>query len=293
MEIWNRKELVEVPEVGIGAIRFVYGTVFGRILAKGILCRKFVSDLYAMWQRSSLSKGKVEKFMKEYNISVDDCTKQTFPNFNAFFTRKRKMIQDLTAPKELPAIADAKLSALPIGRRSRFSVKGVYYTVGELLEDRDLAREYEGGMCLIFRLAPDDYHRYSFPDGGTAEPTREIKGVLHTVNPIAGSMGVYRRNTRHYTVLHTEHFGDVIQMEVGALLVGKICNHGRRSFQKLEEKGYFAYGGSTVILLCKKDTVVIDQDILEYSARGIETKVRLGERVGQSYELSLLSKSEM
>lgn len=282
MQVWDRKELVEVPEVGIGAIRFVYGTVLGRMLAKGILCRKFVSDLYGLWQKSPLSRKKAEKFMKKYHISAEDCTEQTFPNFNAFFTRQRKAIKDLTAPNELPAIADSKLSALPIGKDSRFSVKGVDYTLRELLEDETLAKAYEGGLCLIFRLSPDDYHRYSFPDRGTAEDTHEIKGVLHTVNPVAGTMRVYRRNTRHYTVLHTEHFGEMIQMEVGALLVGKICNHGHRSFRKLEEKGYFAYGGSTVILLCKTNRVRMDKDILDYSAKGIETKVRLGERIGEA-----------
>ena len=282
MQVWDRKELVEVPEVGIGAIRFVYGTVLGRLLAKGILCRKFVSDLYGLWQKSPLSRSKVKKFMEEYNISVEDCTEQDFPNFNAFFTRRRKAVEDHTAPHELPAIADSKLSALPIDRNSRFTVKGVEYTLPELLEDEILAKRYEGGLCLIFRLAPDDYHRYAFPDRGTAEDTREIPGVLHTVNPIAGAMRVYRRNSRHYTVLHTEHFGEMIQMEVGALLVGKICNHGHRSFRKLEEKGYFAYGGSTVILLCRKDRVKIDGDILDYSAKGIETKVHLGERIGEA-----------
>ena len=282
MQVWDRKELVEVPEVGISAIRFVYGTVLGRLLAKGILCRKFVSDLYGLWQKSPLSRSKVKKFMEEYNISVEDCTEQDFPNFNAFFTRQRKAVEDHTDPHELPAIADSKLSALPIDRNSRFTVKGVEYTLPELLEDETLAKRYEGGLCLIFRLAPDDYHRYAFPDRGTAEDTREIPGVLHTVNPIAGSMRVYRRNSRHYTVLHTEHFGEMIQMEVGALLVGKICNHGHRSFRKLEEKGYFAYGGSTVILLCRKDRVKIDGDILDYSAKGIETKVHLGERIGEA-----------
>ncbi len=282
MQVWSRKELIEVPEVGIGAIRFVYGTVLGRILAKGILCRRFVSDIYGLWQKSPLSRSKVKKFMEEYHISAEDCTEQDFPNFNAFFTRQRKVVEDHTAPHELPAVADSKLTALPIDRNSRFTVKGVEYTLGELLEDETLAKRYEGGMCLIFRLAPDDYHRYAFPDRGTAEDTHEIKGVLHTVNPIAGSVGVYRRNSRHYTVLHTEHFGEMIQMEVGAMLVGKICNHGHRSFRKLEEKGYFEYGGSTVILLCRKGQVTIDRDIMDYSARGIETKVCLGERIGEA-----------
>ena len=281
MQVWDRKELVEVPEVGIGAIRFAYDTLLGRLLAKGILCRPFISELYGLWQRSPLSRGKVKKFMKQYNISVEDCTETDFPDFNAFFTRQRKAQGDQTLPHELPAIADSKLSALLIDKNRKFFVKDVPYTVEELLENEALAREYEGGLCLIFRLAPDDYHRYAFPDRGTAEETVEIPGVLHTVNPIAGSMAVYRRNTRHYTILHTEHFGQMIQMEVGALLVGKICNHNKLSFQKLEEKGYFAYGGSTVILLCKKDTVRMDADILEHSAQGIETKVRLGEKIGE------------
>ena len=71
----------------------------------------------------------------------------------------------------------------------------------------------------------------------------------------------------------------MVEMEVGAMLVGKIRNHGLRRFGKLQEKGYFEYGGSTVILLCKG--ITIDKDILEHSAQGIETIVRTGERIGE------------
>lgn len=282
MQLWNRQELIEEPEVGAGAIRFAYGNPFGRFLAKTLLCRKFVSDVYAAWQRSGLSKRKVEKFKAQYRISTEDCTTQDFPNFNAFFTRQRKDYVNLTKENELPAIADSKLTALPISAGSRFHIKGVPYTTEELLEDKALAAEYRGGLCLIFRLSPDDYHRYVYPDGGTQEPCRRIKGVLHTVNPIAADMKVYRRNARTVQRLHTEHFGDVLQMEVGALLVGRIVNHDEdaAAFTKLQEKGYFAYGGSTVILLLKQDAVRVDEDILTYSAQGIETKVRLGERIG-------------
>lgn len=283
MQVWNRKELIEVPEVGIGAIRFAYGTAFGRILAKGILCRKFVSHIYGAWQKSSLSRSKVKKFMKQYNISAQDCTVREFSNFNDFFTRQRKSYANQTTENQLPAIADSKLLALPIDASSVFSIKDVPYTVSQLLENEVMAKEFEGGQCLIFRLAPDDYHRYVYPDAGRQEKTVSVPGVLHTVNPIAGTMGVYRRNARRYTILHTEHFGDLVQMEVGALLVGKIRNHREdaNSFGKLEEKGYFEYGGSTVILLLKKDAVVIDGDILSHSARGIETKVSIGEKIGE------------
>ena len=282
MQVWNRKELIEVPEVGLGAIRFVYDTAFGRILAKTILCRKFVSSFYGAWQKSRFSRGKTAKFIRQYEIDLSDCTAQEFPNFNAFFTRRRRVYVDQTGAGELPAIADSKLLALPIDGEQIFYIKGVPYTVEELLEDRTLAKEYEGGLCLIFRLAPDDYHRYVFPDAAVPEAPVQIKGVLHTVNPIAAEMKVYRRNTRCYQLLHTATFGDVIQMEVGALLVGKIRNdsHAGHSVEKLQEKGYFEYGGSTVILLLKRDTVQMDGDILEYSAQGIETKVRIGEKIG-------------
>lgn len=281
MQVWDRKKLIETPEVGAGAMRFAYENPVGRVLTKAILCRKLVSNLYAAWQKSRLSKGKVRKFIVQYQIALDDCTAQDFPNFNAFFTRRRKSYVNQTAENELPAIADSKLTALPIDENRVFTVKGVPYTAAELLENERLAAEYAGGTCLIFRLSPDDYHRYVYPDGGTQEKTVAIKGVLHSVNPIAGSLGVYRRNARRYTVLHTTHFGDVVQMEVGALLVGRICNHSETtgSFEKLQEKGYFEYGGSTVILLLKKDAVTVDADILKYSAKGIETKVKIGERI--------------
>lgn len=281
MQVWNRKELIETPEVGAGAMRFAYENPVGRALTKAILCRSFISNLYAAWQKSRLSKGKVRKFIAQYHISLEDCTAQEFSNFNAFFTRQRKDYVNQTAENELPAIADSKLTALPIDNQRVFTVKGVPYTAAELLENEKLAAEYAGGTCLIFRLSPDDYHRYVYPDGGTQEKTVAIKGVLHSVNPIAGSLGVYRRNARRYTVLHTAHFGDVVQMEVGALLVGKIRNHNETagSFAKLQEKGYFEYGGSTVILLLKKDAVTVDADILKYSAQGIETKVKIGERI--------------
>ena len=282
MQVWNRKKLIEVPEVGIGAIRFAYGTAFGRILTKGILCRRFVSRLYGAWQKSSLSRRKVKKFMAQYQISVDDCTQKDFSDFNAFFTRQRKCYDNSVTAEQLPAIADSKLLALPISEDSVFEIKGVPYTLTELLENEALAGTFAGGHCLIFRLAPDDYHRYVYPDDARQEQTVSIPGVLHTVNPIGGSLGVYRRNARRYTLLHTENFGDMVQMEVGALLVGKIRNHKEcpTRISKLEEKGYFEYGGSTVILLLKKHAVTIDEDILSHSARGIETKVRIGEKIG-------------
>jgi phosphatidylserine decarboxylase len=130
-------------------------------------------------------------------------------------------------------------------------------------------------------LTADNYHRYHFVDDGTIIDHKKIKGKLHTVSPISEKRyRVYIENQREVTHLATKHLGDVVQIEVGALQIGKITNHSVEQFNKGDEKGYFSFGGSTVILLIRKGRVNIDGDIRQYSQSGIETKVKIGEKVG-------------
>ena len=128
------------------------------------------------------------------------------------------------------------------------------YSLSDLLGNHELAQQYDGGTCLVFRLSVDDYHRYCFIDDGSKEEDVYIKGVFHTVNPIANDYyPIYKQNSRSYSLLHTLHFDDVIYMEVGAMMVGKIVNHSLDSFCRGDEKGYFEFGGSTIVVLLKKD----------------------------------------
>jgi len=114
-----------------------------------------------------------------------------------------------------------------------------------------------------------------------------IPGVLHTVRPIAlREIPVFTENCREYTLMHTAHFGKVVQVEVGAMLVGKIRNYHRRySFSRGEEKGCFLYGGSTIIVLLQKNRVNIFPDIRKASLEGREVPVRLGQAVGEKLEI--------
>uniref|UniRef100_UPI00163D6409 phosphatidylserine decarboxylase n=1 Tax=Klebsiella pneumoniae TaxID=573 RepID=UPI00163D6409 len=92
-----------------------------------------------------------------------------------------------------------------------------------LLRDEKLAADYANGYILIFRLTVDDYHRYCYVADGKKEETVSIPGVLHTVNPVANDyFPIYKENGREYSILHSEVFGDIVMLEVGALLVGKI-----------------------------------------------------------------------
>ena len=73
------------------------------------------------------------------------------------------------------------------------------------------------------------------------------------------------------------------QVEVGAMLVGRIVNyHGERAVKRGEEKGMFEFGGSTIVMLFEKDRIEIDSDILRNSANGDETIVKYGEKIGKS-----------
>ena len=106
--------------------------------------------------------------------------------------------------------------------------------------------------------------------------------MLHTVNPIANDVyPIYKENAREYSILHTDAFGDILMMEVGALLVGRIVNHhGAAEVRRGQEKGYFQFGGSTVVLLVEKGRLTVDSDILANSAEGAETIVKMGEKIG-------------
>jgi len=187
-------------------------------------------------------------------------------------------------PSHFISPCDSKLTVYKIGKSSVFRIKGSRYRVSDLIQNDFLAKRYEGGYCMIFRLEVDDYHRYCYIDSGTKTENTFINGELHTVNPIAlEHYNIYKRNCREYTVLHTENFGDVVQVEVGAMMVGRIVNrHGAAEVVRGEEKGKFEFGGSTIVLLVQEDMIRIDDDILRNSAENIETVVKYGEKVAAS-----------
>lgn len=264
-------------------LRFLYGTAPGRFLLKPLILPP-VSRLAGCFLSSPLSKPLIPLFVKKHSIDLSQFTKTEFNSYNDFFSR---VIEPALRPiDETPthfiSPCDCKLTVLPITSNGVFTLKHTDYTVSSLLRNRVLAQEFLGGHALIFRLTVDDYHRYCYVADGTPSVPVKIPGIFHTVNPIANDhFPVYKENAREYTVLHTDSFGDLLLMEVGALLVGKIVNHPvTHPVKRGQEKGYFQFGGSTIVILVKKDVLEIDNDILENSAKGIETIVRLGEKIG-------------
>ena len=266
-------------------LSLLYGNILGRMLLKR-LTAPCISRLAGAVLSTKASCVLIRPFIRKNKIDMTQFEAVKYQSYNEFFVRKIKpsMRPIDSNPLHLMSPCDSKLTVLPITKTGRFRLKQTDYTVASLLKNEQLASGYEGGYALIFRLTVDDYHRYGYIADGSKGKNVKIPGVLHTVNPIANDyFPIYKENSREYTILHTKEFGELIQMEVGALLVGKIVNHHEKAIVKRgQEKGYFQFGGSTIVVLVKANRVQIDEDILENSSQGIETVVKFGEKIGNT-----------
>ncbi|MGN0822558.1 MAG: phosphatidylserine decarboxylase [Candidatus Gallimonas sp.] len=265
------------------SLKFLYRCPLGAPVLRLLTCR-FVSRLAGAYLDSRLSRGKIGRYVRKNGIDLSQYEKEDYRSFNEFFTRRiRPELRPFDrSPDAFVSPCDGKLSVYRATEGATFEIKGFRYTTQSLLRNRELAEKYEGGLCVVLRLTVTDYHRYFYLDDGTKGENVFLKGRFHTVQPVAlEKRRVFSENCREYTVLHTERFGDVVQMEVGAMMVGRIVNNqGAGSFRRGEEKGRFEFGGSTIVLLVEKGRVELDEEFFENTARGDETVVKCGERIG-------------
>ena len=286
MKYIDRKGNITIEENGQDKLlRHLYNDWGGRLCLK-VLVRPFVSELGGAFLNTRFSARIVPGFVKRNNIDLSVCEKQEFSSYNDFFTRRLKAGQRPIAENErfLISPCDAKLTVCRISGESRFYIKDTQYTVKSLLKNERLAERYLGGYALIFRLTVEDYHHYCYPADGQKSDNVKIPGVFHTVNPAANDVfPIYRENSREYCLLKTEKFGTLVLMEVGAMMVGKITNlhPGSCEMKRGQEKGWFEFGGSTIVVLVQHGKVRLDADLPENSENGYETIVRMGERIGE------------
>lgn len=269
------------------SLRFLYRTVPGRMILK-LLVRPKLSEAAGKFLSSRLSAPLALYYIRKYGISMEgiEVPAGGFPSFNAFFTRKREDPCAHPGEDALISPCDGFLTSVKIRGNAVFPVKNTWFSLEELLLDRSLARRFEDGTALIFRLTPANYHRYVYAADGQVLAGRKIPGILHCVRPVAlHTFPVFAQNSREYEVIRTR-MGALVQMEVGALLVGKITNHGHEKapdkprccpVRAGEEKGYFEFGGSTIILLLEKGAVRFCGPWTARSPENGEIPVKAGE----------------
>ena len=266
------------------ALRFLYGCTPGRLLLK-LLAGRAVSKLSGVFMDSRISKPLIWRFIRKYEIDLSDYQKNGFESFNDFFTRaiKKECRPVETDPAALIAPCDGLLSAYRITNNTVIPVKQSKYTISSLLGDDAIGEKYNNGICLVFRLCVNHYHRYCYIDSGLKGENIFIPGRLHTVRPIAlEKYSVFTENCREYTVINTENFGEIVQIEVGAMLVGKIKNfHGNTYVCRGQEKGMFLYGGSTVIVLLREGSVKLSDELYTTTENNEEIPVKMGQEIGR------------
>lgn len=292
IKFYNRKtKEYEIEKVaGDKYLKWVYTSPVGKSLTELFIKKKLFSNLYGRYCDSKYSAKKIDAFIKDFDIDMSLCEDPSikFSNFNEFFIRKlSKESRPVSTDKNiLVSPGDGRLSAYEnIDLDNIVQVKGFTYSLRELLKDDKVAKEYEGGTCLILRLCPTDYHRFHFVDDGVCGETKKISGRYYSVNPIALERipKLFCENKREWSIFKSENFGEIIHVEVGATCVGTIIQTytSGQKIKKGDEKGYFKFGGSTTILFLKKDKVKIDKDIVYQTSLGIETKVIMGENIGR------------
>ncbi|KAG0305052.1 hypothetical protein BGZ98_004644 [Dissophora globulifera] len=285
-----------------------------------VVCNRTSQKLQHLFLAESLKQGKhfdapesvsqIPHFVKTYKLDLTDLLEPdiaNYGNFNEFFSRKLKpdarLIAEENDPNIITSAADSRLSCFEsVTSATEFWIKGQSFTIGRLLQDDALAAQFDDGSLAVFRLAPQDYHRFHSPVQGTiATQPVNIGGTYFTVNPMAvnENLNVFTENVRTVSLINldqqqdggngagvarNEAFDQCVFVSIGALLVGSIKLTGAaesgNKVNKGDELGYFAYGGSTCILLFKKGAVAFDKDLLANSKMKLETLVRMGEHIG-------------
>jgi len=266
-------------------LKWLYYNPLGELSLHTIVKRKFVSDFYGHLMDTEWSAKKIEPFVREYNIDLSIAEKQHFSTFNDFFIRKLKPGARIINKDDRVVVSggDGKILVYPNVQTADFIVKGHRFDVYSYLNNDSLAKLYEDGSLAIIRLCPTDYHRFHFPLNGTVSDNVKINGDLYSVSPIAlrKMTDIFLLNKREYVLLANRRFGEVVVSEVGATMVGSIVQtYSKHQVKKGEEKGYFKFGGSSIVMLFKKGSVRFDNDLIENTLKGFETQIKMGERIG-------------
>lgn len=233
------------------------------------------------------SVKKIAPFIRDFQIDLAelDDDPDDYQSFNEFFYRKLNEAARPISESSIVFPADGRhLGFDNLQKINGVFVKGQKFNITQLLNDSRLSQTYNGGSLVLSRLCPVDYHRFHFPVSGTPGTPRLVNGPLFSVSPIAlcKNLSYLWQNKRTITEIETANSGRVLCIEIGATCVGSIYQtyQAGRPVNKGDEKGYFAFGGSSTITLFEPGAVTLSSDLLENSSKQLETYARMGDTMG-------------
>jgi len=282
----------KIPQYISISLKMMYSTKSGRFaFDKNHLgdVLKHLSEQQGRKYDSPQSVKEIPKFIEFHGLNVDEILDplDSFKNFNEFFYRKLKSTARTISDSHVISPGDCRCNVFStLDEASKIWIKGKNFTLSNLLKNKELEDKFKGASLLICRLAPQDYHRFHVPVNGKLISLTPYNGTYYTVNPVAinEDVDVYTENKRMLAVIETPEFGEVLYIAVGATLVGSISftREVGEEVKRGEEMGYFAFGGSTILVLFQSGSIVFDEDLLVNSTKPIETLIKMGESVGKS-----------
>jgi phosphatidylserine decarboxylase len=265
-------------------IDFLYQKTMGRFLMKLIL-RTGMLRVASWFLKTSMSCMLIPGYIARHKVDMKPFDGQRYDSFAAFFARSKNTSHYVVTPEVLVSPCDGLLTVFPISGEMIIPMKGSKYRLADLIPHQELAECYRDGLCLVFRLQAKDYHHFCCFDAAKLVETHHIPGELHSIQPIAcEAVPVYRLNRRWWSILETVHFETVVQIEIGAMMVGGITFSKERGwFCRGEEMGNFELAGSTVILLLtssvKERLELFPSSMMTFGGVA-ETSVTSGEGIG-------------
>ena len=246
------------------------------------------TEKYGIKYDDPKSAEKIPEFVKFFDIDMTQFTPSDiseYPHFNSFFYRKLKKNVRKSETNFVVCPADSRVMVFEsISEATKIWIKGDHFSMEKLLGPV-LCKQYKEASIAIFRLAPQDYHRFHSPVSGTVTSIGPLLGKeYYSVNPIAinSKTDVFGNNKRKILKIATKKYDQILYIPIGATLVGSINLTVKKGspVSRIKEIGYFAFGGSSVICVFKKDKITFDSDLLQNSKTGFETLVKLGESLG-------------
>ncbi|MBT8044509.1 MAG: phosphatidylserine decarboxylase [Verrucomicrobiae bacterium] len=286
IQYFNRyTQKMETEQVyGEAFLKWAYGNPLGKMALHAFVKRPAFSKWYGKRMDQPSTSAKVQPFITDYDLDSSEFVDapDSFATFNEFFYRKLKPSARPVADTDAVFPADGRhLGFEDIDKIDGFFVKGQSFDIHQLINDAQLSSRFAGGSLVLSRLCPVDYHRFHFPVSGKASETRLINGPLFSVSPIAltRNLAYIWQNKRTITQIETETMGTVLMLEIGATCVGSIQQtyQSNTTIDKGDEKGYFAFGGSSTITVFEPGKVQLADDLLTNSSKQVETYARMGD----------------
>ncbi|HUF63318.1 MAG TPA: phosphatidylserine decarboxylase [Verrucomicrobiales bacterium] len=279
------------PVYGEAWLRWTYETAPGKLFLRLVVRHPVFSKFSGWWMDRSVTRKRIPGFVDRYGIDASEFVDRldAFPNFNSFFARRLRRENRPVDPEPGHAVfpADGRHLGFPdLSVVQSVFVKGQRFDLTALLGDAEAARRYASGALVLSRLCPIDYHRFHYPVSGVAGAPRDIRGSLYSVNPVAlrRNLGYLWQNRRFVTRMQSDLFGEVLLMEIGATCVGSIVQTRPAGgpVAKGLEKGYFRFGGSSVLTFFEPGRIELASDLAEHTGAGKELYAHMGDVMGRS-----------